>query len=160
MPSLPEGLEEKGGSCARVLSVAGLFALMRRFPGIPRFILRVKRGDSLRAEPLLFNTMTKSVKPAHTPLVHRTVVRRQHLHRVGWYTYKGRQGGIYTRWWGYTLGWKEAYTRVLTSQGGWEALCAEDSSLLSGKLGGSLRRVFSLLLREAGKLSAQRYYSP
>ena len=43
--SLPEGLEEKGGPCTKVLSVAGFFTLKRGFPGSGRFILGRKRAS-------------------------------------------------------------------------------------------------------------------
>ena len=61
MRSLLEGLGDLGGPCAKVLSVAGLLALIGRFPGRIRLFPEVRKASLLRAGPSLFDNPDRTV---------------------------------------------------------------------------------------------------
>ena len=61
-----EGLRDLGEPCAKVLSVAGFYALLWPFLAGKRFILRVRMVLGGRKRPLSFNSVTKSIKTVTT----------------------------------------------------------------------------------------------
>jgi len=91
LTSVPEGLGYFCRPCARVLSVAGFFALIAPFPPGEWFIPEVRKSCFLGEEALLFDVTNRTViHPANTTrmpvsrLARRRMYRRVHTYGAWW----------------------------------------------------------------------------